>query len=159
MKNDLACKVLKVLLLRDEKRLHVCKSSRYCSLTATAAAVGNENVDLDLFVGGVKETIWVVSCRYLPIATSTSSSLTLSRRCMRALASAMRMTLSMWRTAIGTPPDAALSLLKSAYRRATCETNGTLHGSALVSSGTRPKTTFKAPLPRSNACVASATTA
>lgn len=53
------------------------------------------------------------------MATSTSSSLTLSRRCMRALASAIRMTLSMCRTAIGTPPEAELSRRRSAYSRAT----------------------------------------
>ena len=41
------------------------------------------------------------------IATSTSSSRTCSRRCMRARASAMRMRLSMWRTAMNTPPPRA----------------------------------------------------
>src|SRR5690348_16753337 len=34
----------------------------------------------------------------------TSSSLTNSRRCILALASDMRIMLSMWRTAIGMPP-------------------------------------------------------
>jgi len=47
-----------------------------------------------------------------------SSSLTCSLRCILAFASAMRMILSMCRTAMGTPPVTADAARSSAYRDA-----------------------------------------
>jgi hypothetical protein len=49
------------------------------------------------------------------IATLTSSCVTLSRRCMRACASLIRIMLSRWRTAMGRPPLRYDSLRSRAY--------------------------------------------
>lgn len=99
--------------------MHLCHTARIKQLPNpehSSMCIKPDIKEIITYTNILQRKLWRYTDTYSTlIAMSTSSSRTWSLRCMRAEASAIRMMLSMWRTAMGTPPVTAEAPRSSAY--------------------------------------------